>query len=603
MKSYLSLTLVVLALCAGCRTTPVQPTKPAAHPTGAPAAAAVAARPIPQLGAPTLLTGKVKLISDRGGAVVSNNGSGAISDNGAGAISDNGAGVISNNGSGLAAAKAGHMVIRVLAAAPTETLLADARIEVLDATGATLGDENGRPLVATSGRDGSFQLRAVLPPEAVVLRVRLSTAVVRKGGELRAIVARDAGNATLDLDTAASLGAGYVLERLVKGQVGVLERLPAQNARDLKTAITAALTAESRPSDYAPAALAGQVAVLREANEGVRTELERIEAILLAGVSNLGVGLPATAVALIDPQAVTSDGTGGLLIAERTTGRIRQLKADGTMALYTDALDGRFKVGFGTITQIRRAADGALYVAQQGPSGVQRLLPDGRLEPLIGAGAQAGGPDVEPNTIALAADGTLWIGQAYPRGILSRAPDGQVAPLPWPDTFPAGGQVVALELATDGVLWALWVPDDANTGPFSGRLARRDPAGSWQMVAGALGCASRGGLAADSAGAMLVAADREHKVWRIASDGTRSLVAGTGEIGDEGDGGAATAARLTNPHGLWRAEDGSVYVVEPVSGVVRAIAPDGKIRTAAGARGVVRVGGAVRVALAAPTGV
>lgn len=69
-----------------------------------------------------------------------------------------------------------------------------------------------------------------------------------------------------------------------------------------------------------------------------------------------------------------------------------------------------------------------------------------------------------------------------------------------------------------------------------------------------------------------------------AAPGGRSArtLAGTGEKGHSGDGGAAIRARLDNPFGVTRGPDGALYVVEFDGNVVRRIGSDGVITTVAG---------------------
>ncbi len=62
---------------------------------------------------------------------------------------------------------------------------------------------------------------------------------------------------------------------------------------------------------------------------------------------------------------------------------------------------------------------------------------------------------------------------------------------------------------------------------------------------------------------------------------TISTVAGTGAVGEAGDGGPAAAAQVTNPRGLALAPGGG-YAFAEVSGRVRLVGPDGTISTIAG---------------------
>lgn len=66
------------------------------------------------------------------------------------------------------------------------------------------------------------------------------------------------------------------------------------------------------------------------------------------------------------------------------------------------------------------------------------------------------------------------------------------------------------------------------------------------------------------------------------NDQTLAAVAGTGSAGSSGDGGPATAASFNAPLGGAVAPDGTLYIADTGNHKVRAVAPDGTIRTVAG---------------------
>lgn len=84
-----------------------------------------------------------------------------------------------------------------------------------------------------------------------------------------------------------------------------------------------------------------------------------------------------------------------------------------------------------------------------------------------------------------------------------------------------------------------------------------------------------------------------HRIRKMTKDGTVSTVAGSGPAsfdkeyagGYGGDGGPATAAKLKQPRDVALGADGTLYIADTDNHCIRAVAPDGTIRTAAGVCG------------------
>lgn len=608
---------VALALVAGCNVGGVvSGPRPSASPaaktpgnrgagvaaggltTGAPKPAAGLARLLGPDAVVVNLTGKVKLISDHGGAIISNNSGGILSK-----VRFTGAG--------------GELISKVryalMAEAAPEGLLAEADVEFVDGEGKVLVDANGASLRARTDDTGAFRFEGKLPPESLVARVTLWN-----GGVLMALLPQaKAGARVLEIDTASTLGASWVLERVVAGRKDVLARLPGDEAEALRRDLEAARgRLGTAVPTYRPADSAAATEALSREEAAVAGRLERIKAIMLAGQANLGEGLAAARVSLAGPIGVVGDGAGNLYVLEYVGGRVRRIGPDGAIHRHLGgdpraaSPDGaRTEVGMQGPTAALMAPDGTLYVADGLANRVIALSND-RVRVVAGTGERAqgalGGPAAEtplmgPNALALAPDGRLLIGEhtksnPKPGRILAVRPDGTLgleAEAPSPEI-----QIGGLALTADGALWVVDVSADGDD------LWRKPPGGAWSRIAGDLAIDDFSRLLALPDGSVALAEEEAGRVLRFAPDGARTVIAGGGAA--DGDGGPAASARLVTPSGMWLAADGTLYVADNSSGLVRAIAPPldgtGRIRTVAGTTGISQQGDALAIALNSPGG-
>jgi len=90
------------------------------------------------------------------------------------------------------------------------------------------------------------------------------------------------------------------------------------------------------------------------------------------------------------------------------------------------------------------------------------------------------------------------------------------------------------------------------------------------------------GVAVDSTGNVFIADANDHRVRKIATDGTISTVVGDGFPGFYGDGGPASAARINTPYGIAVDRAGNLYIADLGNNRVRKIGPDGTITTVNG---------------------
>jgi len=214
------------------------------------------------------------------------------------------------------------------------------------------------------------------------------------------------------------------------------------------------------------------------------------------------------------------------------------------------------------------APDSTVYIADMGNNRIRRATPDGNIATFAGSGAVC--PHIDTCVGAFAGDGG-------------------------PATAAILNQPGAVAVAPDGTVY---IADTRNW-----RIRRVDRSGIITTVAGIGLNGSTGdggpatlarigfvsGLAVSPDGSIYFSESTAAvRIRRIDPSGIITTVAGGGTppFGSNGDGGAATAARLGIANGVAVGFDGSIYTVDLFPGAVRKIGPDGVIRTVAAITGL-----------------
>ena len=155
-----------------------------------------------------------------------------------------------------------------------------------------------------------------------------------------------------------------------------------------------------------------------------------------------------------------------------------------------------------------------------------------------------------------------------------------------PATEARVGWVRGLDTAADG---SLYLADTT-----SNRIRRIDADGVITTVAGGGSSLGDGGKATEARlttphgvavapdGTLYIADSGQNRLRRVDTEGIITTVAGTGALASTGDGGPAVEAALHEPWGVVLSPDGSIYVTTPAVGRVRRIGPDGIIDAFAG---------------------
>ena len=123
---------------------------------------------------------------------------------------------------------------------------------------------------------------------------------------------------------------------------------------------------------------------------------------------------------------------------------------------------------------------------------------------------------------------------------------------------------------------------DGTISTFAGTMGQHGYTGDGGAAAGAL-LNTPNGIAFDSAGNLFIADTSNHVIRKVsAGTGVITTVAGTGQAGFGGDGGPATAALLNGPWGLTLAPDGRLFIADQYNHRIRMVSVAGVIVTVAG---------------------
>lgn len=314
---------------------------------------------------------------------------------------------------------------------------------------------------------------------------------------------------------------------------------------------------------------------------------------------------PAHRAALNSPLDLTEGPDGQLYVADFNNHRIRVITDEGYIHTVAgsgelgDALPGpALRSDLRFPTSIAFDELGRMVLALLLNSKIVRVdLATGQLENLYGTGNRGysgdGGPAATadfswPAAIAYDASGNLYITDHYNQLIRKVDPAGTITRVAG-QCFecPEGEFAVFCDGASEPACLTYEEQNDTCTfacaGGFSGDGGPALEARMHQPTSG--GSSPAGRLAFDAAGNLYFADSFNHRIRRIDTNGIITTVAGNGNWGYAGDGGPATLAELGLPIDVEVASDGTLYIADTDNSCVRAIAPDGIIRTVAGVCG------------------
>jgi len=269
---------------------------------------------------------------------------------------------------------------------------------------------------------------------------------------------------------------------------------------------------------------------------------------------------PATGAQLYDPHGVALDKSGNLYIADQLNSRIRKVSPAGTIT----TVAGKGTIGYSGDGSAATSAElyhpcglaldsaGNLYIADAASNVIRKLSTNGTIATVAGnhtagyagdGGAATSASLNEPLGVAVDAAGNIYIADSFNSRIRVVAANGTIT-----------------TVAGNG---------------FTGRSGDGGAATSATLN-------RPQGVAVDAAGNLYIADTDNHVVRKVAVDGTISTLAGNGTRGYSGDGGPATRAALLYPKSLVVDAAGNLYIADTFNSRIRVVAAGGTITTVAG---------------------
>ena len=299
------------------------------------------------------------------------------------------------------------------------------------------------------------------------------------------------------------------------------------------------------------------------------------------------------------PRALACDGAGNLYVADTLNSTIRKLTPAGVATTLagtagaTGSADGTGAAArFHQPEGILAATDGTVYVADTLNHTIRKITTAGVVTTLAGTAGESGDADGtgadarfrHPQGLAFDNDGNLIVADTFNNLIRRVTPAGVVTTVAGNSSAygfgtrdGTGVQVqfchpTAVAVNATG---EIFVADSNNAairkivgGTVSTAYGVAESFGTSDGAAGGVRFRRPMALAFDGDGNLLVADPDAETVRLIATDGASHTIAGRGDVAGAADG-AGPVARLSAPHGVAVAPDGTIYIADTGNHVIR----------------------------------
>ncbi len=279
-----------------------------------------------------------------------------------------------------------------------------------------------------------------------------------------------------------------------------------------------------------------------------------------SGTGFSGDGGPATSASLFNPMAVCADGKGNFYIADWYNARVRMVNTAGIIStvagtgifVYNGDGGPAIAAGIKGPMGICTGKNGNMYICDIGSNRIRVINSAGIISTFAGngrygysgdGGAATDAEFSDPAGICADDSGNIYVADIFNERVRKMNTAGIIT------TFAGNGIRGFTGNGTPATSATLYYPT---------------------------------AVAADHHGNLYIADADNSVIRKVNASGIIFTVAGTGVFGFSGDGGAATAAQLGNPSGVWVDAHCNIFVADGLENRIRRIDSSGIITTIAG---------------------